>query len=169
MRAARIIALAMLGLGLLLSTTARSDPPDGDADGWFKWQVEGGITMGRPCCFRIAGAATRRSTCNIDEGHAVVVSDSPCEGNSGTTTFYLRQEHGLPTHIRVFDSSCEVSANEAITDMGPLSQDDSVIMLLDIVNAKRLSMEVREEALFWLAQSNTDSAFAFLDELLSDT
>lgn len=166
MRSVITAALVMFGLALL-STPVSSAPSAGDADGWYKWQVEGGMTMGTSCCFRRAGVATERTTCNLDKGHGVVVSDSPCAGDSGTTALYLRKVHGVPTRIRVFDSSCEVSASEAITDMGSLSQDDSVVMLLDIVNTRELSMDVREEALFWLAQSNTDSAFAYFDELLS--
>lgn len=75
----------------------------------------------------------------------------------------------MPVRIRVYDANCEVSSSAPITDMGPLSPDESVTMLLDIVNEKKLGMDVREEALFWLAQSNTDSAFAYFDELLSDS
>jgi hypothetical protein len=29
-------------------------------------------------------------------------------------------------------------------------------------------MEVREQALFWLAQSDSDEAFSYLDQILSD-
>lgn len=168
MRAATVTALAVLGLGLLLSTASFSAPSTGDADGWYKWQVEGGMTMGRSCCFRLEGSATKRTICDLDAGHGIVVNDSPCEGSAGTTAFYLRKQDGVPTSIRIFDSSCEVSANEAITNMGRLTRDDSVDMLVEIVNTRALSMDVREEALFWLAQSNTDSAFAYFDKLLSE-
>jgi len=75
----------------------------------------------------------------------------------------------MPVRIRVFDANCEVSSSAPITDMGSLSPNESVTMLLDIVNERKLGMDVREEALLWLAQSNTDSAFAYFDELLSDS
>ena len=52
--------------------------------------------------------------------------------------------------------------------MGALSLDDSVDMLLDIVSEKDLDMDVREEALFGLAQSDSDTAFAYFDRLLFD-
>ena len=161
MRPARSVALAMLGLALLWSAPAISAPPGGEADGWYKWQVDGGMTAGSSCC--------NRRTCNLDGGHGIFISDSPCDASSGSTTLYVRKENGQPTQIRVFDSSCEVSASEEITDMGPLSQNDSVVMLLAIVQARSVDMGVREEALFWLAQSNSDTAFEYFDRLLSDS
>ena len=42
-------------------------------------------------------------------------------------------------------------------------------MLLDIVKNKSFGMDVREDALIWLAQSNSDIAFEYFDQLLSDT
>ena len=98
-----------------------------------------------------------------------VGSSSPCCTSSGVTTFYVRKENGKPTRIRAFDSNCEVAATESITDLGTLSPDESVIMLLDIVKKKNFGMDVREDALFWLAQSNSDIAFEYFDQLLSDT
>ena len=98
-----------------------------------------------------------------------VVGKSPCGTGSGTTTFYLRKENGKPTRIRASDSNCEVPVTESVTDLGSLSQDESVVMLLDIVKNKNFDMDVREDALIWLAQSNSDIAFEYFDQLLSDT
>lgn len=161
MRAARSVALAMFGLALMWSAPAVSAPTDGDTDGWYKWQVDGGMTTGSSCC--------KSQTCNLDGGHGIVISSSPCETSSGSATLYVRKDDGQPTQIRVFDSSCEVSSSETITDMGPMSQDDSVAMLLDIVQERNIDIEVREDALFWLAQSNSDTAFEYFDRLLSDS
>jgi hypothetical protein len=41
-------------------------------------------------------------------------------------------------------------------------------MLLDIASKEDLDMDVREEALFGLAQSDSDTAFAYLNRLLFD-
>jgi hypothetical protein len=161
MRAAKSVALAILGLALLWSAPAVSAPTDGEADGWYKWQIDGNMTTGSSCC--------NGQTCDLDSGHGIVISSSPCKGNSGSATLYVRKDSGQPTRIRVFDSSCRVSSSERITDMGSLSQDDGVAILLDIVQERNTEMEVREEALFWLAQSNSDTAFEYFDRLLSDS
>lgn len=141
----KIAALLVLAFALLWSAPASSAPSIGAADGWYKWQVEGGASGGSSCCFRLAGK------------------------NSGVTTFYVRQENGKPTRIRAFDSNCDAPTSEEITDMGALTQDDSVTLLLGIVNGKQHDMDVREDALFWLAQSNSDKAFEYFDHLLSDS
>lgn len=91
--------------------------------------------------------------------------------DGATTTLFLRQENGKPASIVMFNPDCRWSSNSIsgeVTDMGVLSLDDSVDMLVDIVNEKGLDMDVREEALFGLAQSDSDTAFAYLDRLLSD-
>ena len=157
------VVLMLSGLMLLVGTPALAD-----ADGWYKWQVKGNTTTLSSCCFQLAGGVSQRTTCNLDDGRGIVISDSPCKGSSGHSTYYLRKEGGVPVRIRVYDANCEVSSTAPITDMGSLSPDESVAMLLDIVNERKLDMDVREEALFWLAQSNTDSAFAYFDEILTD-
>lgn len=161
MRPARSVALALLVLSLLFSLPALGTPPEGDADGWYKWLVDGDLTTGSSCCYQQA--------CDLDGGHRIVMSSHPCGPSSGPSTLYVRRENGQPTQIRVFDSNCDVSENESVTDMGRLSKDESVIMLLEIVKGRDIGMEVREDALFWLAQSNSDTAFEYLDRLLSDS
>jgi len=132
MRRARSIALAMLGIALLWSAPASSANSPGDADGWYKWQVEG-----------------------------------------STMSLYLHQENGEPTRIRMFSPDCRLSVNIShypikgeIVDLGVLSVDDSVAMLLDIVKEKDLDVRVREDAMFGLAQSDSDTAFEYFDQLL---
>ena len=90
-----------------------------------------------------------------------------------TTTLFLHQEKGKPTHIRLFSPDCRVTVfggksgiKGEVVDMGLMSVDDSVAMLLDIVNEKDLDLDVREEALFGLAQSDSDTAYEYFDQLL---
>lgn len=88
------------------------------------------------------------------------------------TTLFLYQENNKPTHIRIISPDCRITwhgrkrINGEITDMGTLSLDDSVAMLLDIVREKDLGKDVREEALFGLAQSDSDTAFEYFDQIL---
>ncbi|RZV35602.1 MAG: hypothetical protein EX272_10235 [Chromatiales bacterium] len=129
MRAAKTIALALLGLALLWST-----PSIGDADGWYKWQV--------------------------DERSA---------------TLYILKKDDKPNRIRVFTEECQPWGNTArgvsgeVTDMGTMSLEDSVTMLLDIAKSDDLGMDVREDALFWLAQSNSDDAYAYINQILFES
>jgi len=91
--------------------------------------------------------------------------------DGATTTLFLRQENGKPASIRMFSPDCRWSSrgiSGEVTDMGILSLDDSVAMLLDIVSEDDLDMGVREEALFGLAQSDSDTAFEYFDRLLFD-
>jgi len=136
MRAAKIIAITMLGLALLWSAPAISAEGLGDSDGWYKWEVTGEFTCG------------------------------PC---SGVTTFYVRKEDGKPTRIRASNSNCGKPVTESATDLGTLSRDESVAIFLDIVKNSSFDMDVREDALIWLAQSNSDIAFEYFDQLLFDT
>lgn len=131
MRACKSAALVVLGLALLWSAPALTASPIGDADGWYKWQVDG-----------------------------------------AETSLFLRQEKGKPTQIRVFSPDCRISwsgkhrIDGEVIDMGTLSLDDSVSLLLSIAREKDLDMDVREEALFGLAQSDSDTAFEYIDQLL---
>lgn len=128
---ARSVALALLGLALLWSTQAGGAPAIGDADGWYKWQIDG-----------------------------------------AATTLFLHQESGKPTRVRVFSPDCRPDSRGItgeVTDMGSLSLDDSVALLLDIANDQKSDMDVREEALFGLAQSDSDIAYDYIDRLLFGT
>jgi len=90
------------------------------------------------------------------------------------TTLFLQQKQGKPARIRFFSPDCRITwgdlndISEEVVDMGALSMDDSVAMLLEIVGQKELGMAVREEALFGLAQSNSDAAFEYFDQLILD-
>jgi hypothetical protein len=92
--------------------------------------------------------------------------------DNAETTLFLYQEKGKPTRIRTVGPDCRISWGRSdgisgeVTDMGVLSLDDSVALLLDIASAEDLDLDVRQEALFGLAQSDSDAAFAYLDQLL---
>ena len=95
--------------------------------------------------------------------------------DESATTLYVFRKDDKPSRIRIVTPDCRpwdngrhvVSGN--VTDMGTMSLDDSVTMLLDIAKSDDLGMDVREEALFWLAQSNSDAAYVYINELLFDS
>lgn len=85
------------------------------------------------------------------------------------TTLYVRQERGQPTGIRVFSPDCRLAMrgiSGEVADMGSVSVDDSVALLLRIARNENFDMDLRQEALFGLAQSDSDTAYAYLDQLL---
>lgn len=56
---------------------------------------------------------------------------------------------------------------EAIFALSQLPDDQGVTSLLKVLNDKRMDRELREKALFWLAESDSDLAYAAIDKLLS--
>jgi HEAT repeat protein len=56
---------------------------------------------------------------------------------------------------------------EAVFAMSQLPGERGVDALFAVLGNQRMSREVREQALFWLAQSDSDRAFEYLDRLLA--
>ncbi len=166
MRCGKVISLTLLVMALVWGPSPAFGATFDSGDGWYKWDVEGTVQMGSSCCYQIRGDAVTRNTCNLDTEHGTIITDSDC-GSSGKLTFYVRSEDGEPAVIRAFDSSCRVSTEEDVTDFGTVALARSDSMLLEIVQARDLDMDVREEALFWLVQAGSDATFDYLDRLLS--
>ena len=57
---------------------------------------------------------------------------------------------------------------EAVFALSQLPEPRAVKALAAIVEDRQLDMEIREQALFWLAQTDSDEAFEYFDRLLSD-
>ena len=90
------------------------------------------------------------------------IADSDSAGKS----LYVRKQRDRLVSIVVADSNCGYSRHRAATDLGEISTDDAVTMLLDIVMNDDLDRDLREQALFGLAQSDSDRAFAALDRII---
>ena len=137
MRILKVVFLALLVLALLVSPATAST--FNKADGWYKWRVESSVNMGSNCC-----------------------------GNmSGELAIYVKSEDGGPVSIRAYNTSCDKGPDENITDLGALSLAQSDALLLEIVQAGKIDMDVREDALFWLVHTGSDETFEYLDRLLS--
>ena len=77
------------------------------------------------------------------------------EVEGAATTLYLHQERGKPAGIRMFSPDCRLAIrgiSGEITDMGTFSVDDSVALLLRIARDENFDMDLRQQALFGLAQ-----------------
>jgi HEAT repeat protein len=57
---------------------------------------------------------------------------------------------------------------EAVFALSLLPEERAVKALAAVLEDRKLDKDVREQALFWLAQSESDEAFAYVDRLFSD-
>jgi len=157
-RFARTLAFVLLFFTWTDGGAAEFVAPTGD--GWHVWQVQGS-----------------------EDGDQISV--------------YVRMKAGKVTKIRALTSDCPETTITPVNDLGVVSNDASVAWLLQqmdagarisesalaaisahagkeaftalttLVEDRESSRDLREQALFWLAQSNTDEAFSYFDRLLS--
>jgi len=166
----RALILALWGLltgaAVLSSATADETLHIGD-DGWHTWQVDEPDASNEMCCFTWNRRDDSRKGCNLD-ANSIAFSDGPeCGVAPGTIQVYVRLDDGLPKDIRVLSSNCPVSTESEVADHGLVSAGESLDWFRSIIENQRLDMDVREEALFGLVQSESDAAFNYIDSLLT--
>jgi len=137
MRALKALFLGLLVLALLASPATASTFDK--ADGWYKWTVDSPVNMGSSCCGNL----------------------------SGELAIYVRSKNGGPVRIRAYNAGCDKGPEEIVTDLGALSLAQSDALLLEIVQASKIDMDVREDALLWLVLTGSDETFEYVDRLLS--
>ena len=174
---------------------ARADLKALRADGWHSWQVAAIGSASPICCFSWRGGVTSQCGCNLD-GHAGGVgSAGEFQGASGDLQVYVRTEGGRVREIRALSADCPVTTEAEIAVLDPVTSSESIdwlssqvrvdgrladeaIMaislhagggidrLIEFVEDGSIDRNLRETALFWLANSDSDQAFAYLDEIL---
>lgn len=137
MRALKALFPGLLVLALLNSPATASTFDK--HDGWYRWSVDSPVNMGSSCCGDM----------------------------SGELAIYVRSSNGGPVRIRAYDANCDKGPEENVTDLGTLSLAQSDALLLEIVQARNIDMDVREDALFWLVHTGSDETFEYIDQLLS--
>jgi hypothetical protein len=71
--------------------------------------------------------------------------------------------------LKAIDNERNADVREdAVFALSQLPEDRAVKALASILEDKQLDMEIREQALFWLAQAESDVAFDYVDKLLSE-
>ncbi len=88
------------------------------------------------------------------------------DGESAGMLLYVRKQQDQTVRVAVSGHNCGVPRRVQATDLGDISTDDAVSMLLEIVMNDDLDQDVREQAMFGLAQSGSDRAFDTLDRLI---
>jgi hypothetical protein len=169
MRALLVALYALLMGAAVLSSATADELLQPDTDGWHTWQVDEPGVSSEMCCFSWNHGNKSGKGCNLD-GHRIAFSDGgDCAVTPGTIQVYVRLDDGKPKDIRVLSSNCPVSTDTKVTDHGLVSASESLAWMQSIIENRRLDIEVREEALFGLVQSESDAAFNYLDRLLGQT
>ena len=163
-------------------------------DGWHTWRVEATSKAPESCCFTWNSGTIIRKGCDLDSKHGNYGSIRDDATAVGELQIYALMQSGKLSQLRALSSGCVVTASSEISDLGVIDTDDSidwlqrhiepesdtssdaimaislhlgtrpVAVLASIVN-NATDREIREHALFWLAQSDSDAAFEFLGKL----
>lgn len=169
MRPVKVILYGALLGAIFWGSTSEAEILSGNAHGWHTWQVDEPEASTQMCCFTWKRGDGSMQGCNLD-GKSLAFSDSGnCAAAPGTVQIYVRLDNGKPKDIRVLSSNCPVSTETEVTNHGLVSPGESLDWFRSIIENQRLDMDVREEALFGLVQSESDAAFAYLDQLLTQT
>ena len=129
-----------------------------------------------------------------DNGYTI---NEPCDALSDTMRIYVEVKNGTVRDIRPLSSNCPVQSGKQVITFEDVTTRDSIAWLEDQMhNNRKVSEEAimalsfhskeqalgsliriledrdekrdnREEALFWLVQSDYDEAYTYLDDLLN--
>lgn len=187
-------AVVMMLFLLPVGTAAGIDLPQ--KDGWYRWQTTSVATAADACCYMLRNGIVERCVCNLDDRRAGMNIDTDRTGNNRLISIYVMVENGSASRIRALNSDCAVDTSTRILDLGTVDVADSIAWLqarlgsepdlaeqvvnaigvhggndsmralIQVIENRSYRKELREHALFWLAQSNSDDAFAYLDRLL---
>ncbi len=190
-------ALLFLSLFIIRSISNAAELAAELRDGWHSWDVPAGDDGKRACCYHLRHGKVGKEGCHLGPGADGITIDDGCTPVSDTLRVYVLMEDGDAAEIRALSSACPVAtsapvqaegelgieesiewldryahdgsklADEAVTAIA-LHEDESALKALAaMVEDRGRGMDVREQALFWIAQSDHDAAFAYLDRLLS--
>ncbi len=195
-RFARMLALVLLFLTWTDGGTAEFAAPT--TDGWHVWQVQGSEDGANTCCYRWRNGTSSKQGCDLDGGHGGSITSGDCDIEGDQVSIYVRINTGEVTKIRALTSDCSVTTRTALNDMGVMPNaasiawlvrqvgavtrvsedviaaiaahagDEAFTALTTVIEDRDSSRKLREQALFWLARSNSDEAFSYLDRLLSE-
>ena len=193
-KAARILAVALL---LLAYPSSKAAEIEFAADGWYVWEVEAGTHGRQACCYSWNGGVAAMTGCQLDGRQRGFSITDDCSLNSDRLRVYVQVQSGIAGNIRALSAGCPVQANGEIADLGAISTDASIdwlnqqikarpgrssellaavsmhadpaafTSLTGFVEDRSMDQNLREEALFWLAQSDSNLAFDYLERLLS--
>jgi hypothetical protein len=192
----RIPTWALLFAVLILATIYSEvvAKPNFDNDGWHTWRVQA-IDDSVRCCGTWSRGKLTSSGCDLDTGRHTRGCDDT--GTSDELQVYVRTEGGRVTKIRALSPQCPATSEQEIHDLGVVSNADSVAWLSpylrsgsdlgeyaistiaahagpeafaelrSLVEDRKLTMDVREKAIFWLVLAATDERFDYVENLIA--
>jgi HEAT repeat protein len=166
-------------------------------DSWHTWQVQAVEGAPEMCCFSWRSGSATRKQCNLDGRNGGFNSSNDSATSAESVQVFALMKAGVATRIRVLSTSCPVSADSEITDLGPIEADDSVDWLEQFIpggddsgsdaiaaiavhegrKARNVLLDTakpgndqdtREEAIFWMAQVRLDETAADLRKFIFD-
>lgn len=191
-----MLSSAYLLLGALVSTPVSAADLDLREDGWYRWEVAAGADGLKTCCYEVRAGAVQRVACRLGDGMNEFLPSDDCELRSDAMQIFVNVHDGRVREIRSLSSACpvrtgsEVHTIEGVTtaqsiawlrlqvDENPRVAEDAIMTLsfhaeheglgalFDILEDTAQRQDAREQALFWLIQSDSDEAYAYLDRLL---
>ena len=135
--------------------------PAPTTDGWHVWQVQGSdddldlVSI----YVRISAGTVAKIRVTTDECSVRILTPLKDLGvipNAASVAWLLQQ---VDTGTRISEG--------ALAAISAHAGDEAFTALTTLVEDRGNSRNLREQALFWLAQSNTDEAFSYFDRLLS--
>lgn len=167
MRRAIHITFVALICASLISGPAAADLPQVQDDGWYTWQVDETGASVEMCCFAWDRGNNVRSGCDLDGRNLSFSDNGDCAASAGKLQVYAQFKNGKAIEIRALSSNCAVSSTSEIVDLGLVSAADNLTWFRIRIEDRSLDRQVREAALFALAMSESDAAYAYFDRLLS--
>ena len=154
-RGIRLLAYLLLVLAYPAGDAAAFELPE--ADGWYAWSVEDVDNL-RVFVKKRDGKVQRIHTPRHDCWYRVdgEVTDLDSRRNAESIDWLARQVTG--DNSVSSNALAVIAAHEGIPAFEALKA-----VLADRAN----DQDLREEALFWMASSDNDAAFAYLDDILS--
>lgn len=189
------LLLASLVIVAAASPAAAAEP-DLSQDGWYRWEVAAGRGGQKACCYNYHGGRLERTACRLGDGKNEFAPAGDCDVLSDSMQVFVEVREGRAEEIRALSNACPVRADSRVTSIENVSVADSIAWLkrqavdnsrvadeaimtvsfhpqqnalealFGLLEDTSLARKVREQALFWLVQSDYDEAIAYIDRLL---
>ena len=194
-RFARMLAIVLL-LAAWTDSSAAEFAALAD-DGWHVWHVQGTAGGANACCYRWRGSNIATQGCDLDGRHGDAITLGDCDISGDQVSVYVRVDAGRVNKIRALMANCPVTTRTPVNDVGAVDNsasttwllgqidansrladdalaaisahagDDAFVALRALLEDRDRRQKTREQALFWLAQSESEQAFDYLDAMLS--
>jgi hypothetical protein len=181
---------------MLSASTTVAAEPELNGDGWYRWQVPAAPEAQNACCYEFRSDRISSMGCNLRSSGGRWTISRPAVSGSDSMLIYVEVDGGKVRRILPLSSTCPISgeaevrtleyvstaesiawlrrlievqpkmADEAIMAVSHHREDEAVPALISILEDQQQNQDNREQALFWMAHSDSDLAYAYIDQLL---